>query len=263
MKIIDSHTHCFADSIAPRAMAELSKAIPYPPAHDGTFSGLLAAQKEKGIDISIVAPIATKPTQNDTINEWAAAIACPEIRCMGTIHPRTENYRDVIRKIKDLGLVGIKFHPEYQDYYIDDESVYPMYEYAAELGLPMMFHTGADIAYKPPYKASPERTRKMVKAFPGAVIIAAHLGGNWIYDEALEALSDTGVYVDLAATCYTVTGEKLKNLINAWGFERVLFATDSPWTQPEAGISALKECGLEDGQLEAVFHKNAEKIFKF
>ena len=261
MKIIDAHTHCFTDSIVERAMAKLSVAIPYPPAHDGTVAGLINAQLEAGVDISVMAPIATKPSQNEHINEWAASVQSDKLRCMGSVHPKTENYKEVIDKIAALGLVGIKFHPEYQDYYIDDENVIPIYEYAAFKGLPMLFHAGADIAYKPPYKAPPKSCAKLARRLPGAKIICAHLGGNWVYDEALEELENTNVYIDLAATCFDVTGDRLKNFILAYGTHRVMFATDSPWTPPKKGVQVLNECGLSTQQLEQVFYKTAESVF--
>lgn len=243
-------------------MAGLSKAIPYQPAHDGTFAGLKACQAAAGVDLSLIAPIATKPHQNETINRWAASVRCEGINCLGTIHPRTENYREIIALIKELGLVGVKFHPEYQDCNIDDESVYPIYEAVADAGLPMLFHTGADIAYAPPFKASPERTARMMSHFPGAVFVAAHLGGNWMYDEAMEKLSGMkNVYVDLAATCLEATGDKLKNYIHGYGCDKVLFATDSPWSPPDYAIKVLNEAGLAQEELEKVFHENAEKVF--
>ena len=94
IKLIDFHTHCFADSLAERALDKLLKQGSFQPRHDGTAKGLLEHARATGVTLSVVQPVATKPSQNDTINRWAASIMCDEIKCFGSVHPETENYRE-------------------------------------------------------------------------------------------------------------------------------------------------------------------------
>ena len=59
--IIDFHTHMFPHILAGRTLAKLSEYAGMKPYTDGTYEGLLASQKEAGIDCSVVLPIATRP----------------------------------------------------------------------------------------------------------------------------------------------------------------------------------------------------------
>ena len=156
------------------------------------------------------------------------------------MYPFTADYKAVVAQIAALGLKGVKFHPEYQSFRIDDKAVYPLYEEIAKAGLPMLFHTGGDVAYKPPFHAEPDA----------------------VYRMATELLPATGIYVDLAASAEQLRGEHLRRIIEKWGSERVLFATDSPWFPQKAGIDALYSAGLSAEAYENIFHRNAERLLK-
>ena len=131
--------------------------------HDGTVRGLVQTAAEAGIELSVVMPIATKESQNTTINTWAAEVQAENdsLLCFGTVYPFTADYKAVVAQIAALGLKGVKFHPEYQSFHIDDKAVYPLYEEIAKAGLPMLFHTGGDVAYKPPFHAEPDAVYRL------------------------------------------------------------------------------------------------------
>lgn len=260
MKIIDFHTHCFADTLAERAVAKLRAQGSFEPRHNGTVDGLLTLAHATGVDLSVIMPIATKPSQNHTINQWAASVMGHEIKCFGTVHPETENFRETVREIKRLGLFGVKFHPEYQLFNIDDEKYYPLFEAIFNEGLPILFHTGGDVAFHAPFHSLPEQTARMAKHFRGATIIGAHLGGFDMWEDAVERLHDSGIYVDLAVTASFVRGEMLRRIILAYGCDKVLFGSDSPWGSPAFEQETLREIDLTQEQQELIFYKNAEKI---
>ena len=264
MRIIDFHTHCYTDALAERAMRKLSESGGIAYYHDGTVRGLVQTAAEAGIELSVVMPIATKESQNTTINTWAAEVQAENdsLLCFGTVYPFTADYKAVVAQIAALGLKGVKFHPEYQSFRIDDKAVYPLYEEIAKAGLPMLFHTGGDVAYKPPFHAEPDAVYRMATDFAGAQIIAAHVGGYEFWDEAAVLLPATGIYVDLAASAEQLRGEHLRRIIEKWGSERVLFATDSPWFPQKAGIDALYSAGLSAEAYENIFHRNAERLLK-
>lgn len=216
--------------------------------------------RKTNVDLSVVLPIATKPSQNETINHWAASIMNDEVKCFGSVHPDTENFREVIHEIKELGLYGVKFHPEYQLFNIDDERYYPLFEAIFNEGLPILFHTGGDVAFQPPFRSLPCQTARMARHFKGATIIGAHLGGFDMWEDAVENLHDTGIYVDLAVTASFVRGDMLRRIILAYGCDKVLFGSDSPWGSPAYEQGSLSEIGLTTEQQELIYYKNAEKI---
>ena len=57
---------------------------------------------------------------------------------------KTENYKEILKEIKNLGLKGIKLHPDYQDMYFDDIRYEHIVDTASELGLITVVHAGAD-----------------------------------------------------------------------------------------------------------------------
>ena len=119
--VIDFHTHAFPDAIAKRAISGLVKACNniYYPCTDGTAFDLKQKMKAFGVDISVVMPVVTKPSQTKTVNEWAKAITDGTLISFGGIHPDTDDYKRDIDFVSSLGLPGIKLHPEYQNFTVD------------------------------------------------------------------------------------------------------------------------------------------------
>ena len=120
---IDFHTHAFVDAIADRAIAKLENTMmtsgypdPTPPVTRGTVGELLEKLDEWEVDRAVVLPIATKPSQEKTINDWAASAMSDKLYFFGTVHPDAEDAFDELERIKALGLKGIKLHPDYQGY---------------------------------------------------------------------------------------------------------------------------------------------------
>ena len=73
--VIDFHTHAFPDKLAPRAISVLAQKSGLYPFHDGSTSGSLGLMDKSGIDKSVVLSIATKPTQEHSINAFVAEIS--------------------------------------------------------------------------------------------------------------------------------------------------------------------------------------------
>ena len=118
--LIDFHTHIFPDKIAERTL-EVLKAGALRCEHkettshyDGTKAGLLSLMKDSGVDISVALPIATKPTQTESINVFAASVTDKRIISFATLHPQNEDTDKILENIKSAGFKGIKLHPEFQ-----------------------------------------------------------------------------------------------------------------------------------------------------
>ncbi len=140
--IIDFHVHTFPDKLAPRVIPKLSEAAGIEPQTDGTINDTLEKMKEWGVDRAVILNIATAPTQQNTINSVAAENNHLPLYTFGSVHPDGEDKISELKRIKELGLYGIKMHPEYQQFYVDDEKALPIYEECSALGLPIVFHAG-------------------------------------------------------------------------------------------------------------------------
>lgn len=258
--IVDFHVHCFTDELAKKAVNTLSQRAGTPPRVDGTVQGVRDSMKKAGVDYSVLLPIATKPTQTEVINNWAASVQGDGIIAFGSIHPDYTEWKKELKRIKDLGLKGIKLHPDYQLFYIDDKRMYPIYEYMFSLGLVLVFHAGRDIGLPEPYHCTPDRLYKLVCDFNGAKIIAAHMGSFSYWDDVEKYLVGTDIYFDTSYSLGCISDEQAKRIILNHGYEKVLFATDSPWTDQREEIEKLRNLKLGTEAESAIFGINACKL---
>ncbi len=260
--LIDLHVHAFADKLVKRAMDGLLSHYEESkkPHTDGSVAGLLSAMERDGVDISVVAPIATKPEQTVALCRWAEEICSDCIVCIGSINPHSDDYRRDIDIVVSHGLKGIKLHAQYQDFIVDDPEMLKIYDYAFEKGLFILQHSGFDIAYNPPFKSTPAMFANVAKQLKGGVMIAAHLGGMFMWDEVLDKLCGSDVYIDCSMGCEQYTQKQFKDIVEAHGADKIFFGSDSPWGNPKKEYDAIKSCGLSQQQQDLIFYKNAKRL---
>ena len=191
--IIDTHTHTFPDRIAARALAGMEKSIV--DKHDwnvkikvaGTRDALSESTKKNGVDISVVVPVATKPEQSASINEFAAQTNEKTketgVFSLGAIHPDNEDYKDILDDIKKKGLKGIKVHPDYQKVEFDDPRYLRIFKYADELGLVIVTHAGEDIGLPEKIHCTPDMVLNVLNKVNPKKLVLAHMGGWNLWDE--------------------------------------------------------------------------------
>ena len=259
--VIDFHAHAFLDALAAGAVASLGKRANLTPFTDGTVSGTERCMREQGVDRFVVLNIAVNPRTERHVNDFAISLCKnPNIIPFGSVHPDSEHAFEELKRLKEAGIKGIKFHHEYQNFYADDEKAYPIYEKCAEMGFIMLYHGGADRGFTTPVKASPERIRRVWKAFPQAKIIAAHLGGQDMTEQAIESLLDTGVYIDTSFAALSVPMEQGKKVIRTFGSERVLFGSDCPWDTPANTLNYLQSMEFTEKEMEDICSRNALRL---
>ncbi len=258
--VIDFHTHVFPDAIAPRTLEKLSSVSGYRPVTDLTVSGLLGYMDRAGVDISVVQPVVTKPSHTLNTNRFASEICSERIVSFGGIHPDTDDYKRDIDYVCSLGLKGLKFHAEYQGFVLDEPRMLRIYDYALEKGLVILHHGGFDPAFPAPFRSDPKRFAKIVAELGGGRIVAAHFGGHDQWDDVEEYLVGKDIYLDTSMGTEYYGRERFERIVRAHGAERILFATDSPWSDAVTEIANIKAWSLSDEEKELIFHKNAERL---
>ena len=279
--LIDFHTHCFPEKIAARAIEKLSFAsgglINYT---DGTAGGLKRAMADEGVTSSVVLNIATNAHQMKNVNDFAASINDKKaLFAFGSVHPDAADAADELSRIREMGLLGVKFHPEYQDFFVDDEKMFPIYEKISELGLITVFHMGADYGYGGVCHCTPAALEKARNLFRGehctrmllsadlasegadAPVVAAHWGGLSMWDEVLAHLAgQKNLFIDTSFGYGQLPRESAIKIVEKHGVENMLFATDSPWHTPSLEKRFIATLGLSEGEKELLYHENAEKL---
>ncbi len=258
--LIDMHVHCFPETLAPRALSILAQRAGTAPHFDGTVAQLKSVMERAGIDRAVLQPIATKPEQTVGVNRWAVQAQDERIISFGSIHPDYPKWRDELKWLVDAGIKGVKFHPNYQDFYIADPKMFPLYEAIFAAGLIALFHTGVDLWYPDSSQGHPRQIKKLLTTFPGATIIAAHMGGFRSWEAVEEELAGRELYFDTAYSFGELGAARMEKLIRAHGVEKILFGSDTPWTDPEAEIAKLKSLRLTEEELQKILGGNAQRL---
>lgn len=260
--IIDIHTHAFPDALAQRAVTTLAARAGVPAYTDGTCASLVAAMRRAGVDRAVVAPIATKPTQARTITEWAIAVnrQYPELICFGSIHPAQEDWAAEIDRLVAAGIAGVKFHHDYQQTFVDAPALLPIYRALADVGLIVLFHAGVDIGLPPPVHCPPERLARVLDAVPSLIAIGSHMGGYAQWEEVERCLVGRELYLDTSYSLTALGMERMTALITAHGAERILFGTDSPWTEHAAELANIRALPLAPAAIDAILGGNAKRL---
>ena len=259
-RIIDSHCHVYPDKIAQKASDATATFYELPPSLDGRISTLLEHGERAGIEHFIVQSVATTPKQVSSINNFiaqAVAESGGRFTGLGTLHPDSEDMKADVDEIIALGLKGVKLHPDIQKVKLDDPRMHRMYE-LCEGRLPMLLHTG-DCRYD---NSNPNRLIPILEKYPSLTVIGAHFGGWSIWEEATKQLyTYKNFLVDCSSSLYAISKEKAKELILAYGTDRVLFGTDYPLWTPEEEIERFMSLDLTDEQREDILYNNTAKLF--
>lgn len=260
-RVIDFHTHAFPDELAEKALTALHEhSGDYRAHHDGTVKGLLGSMDRAGIERAVVFSIATRPEQVEKIALWSKSINGPRLIPFPSIHPGYRNYPEMLRRIRDWGLKGIKLHPMYQEFTIDDPEIFDLYRAISELGLILIFHAGRDIAFPENTQADPHRILKVHRTFPGLKLVASHLGGWKTWDEVAGTLAGKDIYLETSFSIGEADRGILKKIIDRHSPDRILFGTDSPWLDQSEELKAWKDLDIPAILKEKIFFSNAERL---
>lgn len=265
--IIDFHTHIFPETIAAKSILHLEQFGNVTAHTNGMLTGLKNSMKEAGITTSVILPVVTKPSQFETINNYAASITGKDgIISFGGIHPDSKDYEKELDTIVSLGLKGIKLHPDYQNVFIDNERYIRIIQYAVDHDLIVSIHAGIDIGLPEPVHCPPELSLKMLQQVlahttnPNPKIVLAHTGGYGQWNQVEELLVGERVYFDISYSLPFISDEQLIRIIRKHGCDRILFATDSPWGGQKETVEQVQRLALTQEEKESIFYKNAIKL---
>ena len=265
--IVDFHAHAFPDTLAERSVAYLSEKASVPAFSDGTTRGLAAAASRVKADYALVLPVETKPSQFRSVNAFAKRINDGEydaygvkLLSFGGIHPDDADIAGELTAIKEMGLKGVKLHPDYQDTFIDDAKNMRIIEKAAELGLLVSVHAGLDYGFADCVHCTPARARNMLRQTGADNVILAHMGGFGMWEEVADLLVGEKVYFDTGVVARYMDKALAANIIRSHGADKVLFATDSPWASYEDSVEFVTSLDITDQQKNMILGRNAARL---
>ena len=259
MQIVDIHAHAFPDAIALKAAESIGEFYHMPVRHNGTVSQLLDLYNAAGISRGCIHSVAITPHSVDSINRFIAGAVRehPDILTgYGAVHPGCGDLPGLIRQVKELGLKGLKIHPDMQRFALDSQEAMNMFA-AVEGELPIIIHTG-DYRYE---YSKPRQMKRVLDAFPKLVCVCAHLGGWSEWDEACKTLAGyENAYVDTSSSLYALSPEKGRKIIRCFSRERVLFGTDYPMWNPVEELERFHQLKLTEKEEEQILCLNAKNL---
>jgi len=145
------------------------------------------------------------------------------LRAFCSVDPRDERgaIAELRRCVRDLGMLGVKFHNWLQGICAIDDAMFPIVEEAAELGVPLLFHDGT-----PPYATSLQ-IASLAARYPSATIILGHSGNTDFWRQAIHAARRHPNIILSACTSAPMSG--LRRMVEEVGAERMVWGSDYPF----------------------------------
>ncbi len=297
MAVIDAHTHIFPSEDAGRkAMRGAS-----PTGYWGLPDDLLTLMKQAGINHAVT--VGTLPVRNmilaankqhtvpaaehtresqpadlldkmverlNRLNQFLCtqALLHQEFMPFVAVNPwiDTDRMMALLDDYHGHGIRGLKLHPPLCSFYPMDERLLPVYAWAQEKSLPVLFHGGRSFESPDIHYTHPSHFEPLAHAFPHLKIVVAHLAWDF-FDEAV-ALSKRfdNVYFDTSFALSARSGPGLSDtravdLIRSIGVHKVFFGSDYPWSNPWEDLARIRSIGLTDTELDYILWLNAQECF--
>ncbi len=255
--IIDIHAHIFPDKIAEKAVDSIGKYYGTTMRRNGTVDGLLESGRNIGVNKYIIHSSATTVEQVKAINNYVSCVkdAHREFVGFATLHPALPDIPAEVERIIDLGLKGLKLHPEFQHFAIDDDDMMPIYE-AVEGRLPVLIHMGDQNVDS----SSPIRLARILDKFPRLVVIAAHFGGYQMWNLSWDYLVGRNVYMDTSSSLAFMEPERAVEMIRKHGADKMLFGSDYPMWDHREELDRFNALKLTENERKAILYGNAHRL---
>lgn len=207
-------------------------------------------------------------------NDYVAEVAArhPErLIGFGSVNPWSGDraIAEVERLASELGLRGLKFHPSLQEFFPNDERFYPLWERCAELGLPLLFHTGqtgvggrtaGGGGVKLKYCRPIPHIDDVAADFPELTIVMAHPAVPWQEEQLSVALLKDNVFMDLSGWSPKYFRPILVQYARTILQDKVLFGSDYPVFGPDRWLRDFETLGFPDDVAEKILLTNAQGV---
>lgn len=297
IEIIDGHMHIFTSKFTERVKARVKEKGPEYEKAFGTWQEGFRRKYNTGFS-----------EENDDPLEKIAADWCAELDRCGVdkalfigLYPEEDELTDFIaagkgrftgfctvdplaprapellrKRVKEEGYAGLKLYPPTQCFLPSDRAVYPLYEEAEALSIPIMFHLGITLSYDTDLRyADPLELHPVLRDFPEVNIIVPHFGSGYFRELLFLAYHVNNLYVDTSGTNVWVKylpyqlelSEVFVRALDIFGPERIIFGTDSRMLTRgyregvlKDQLEILRQSGLKREELSLIMAGNISRL---
>lgn len=262
--IIDIHCHIFPDRIALKTIPEISQKCDVPNWLLGTEDDLIRSMEENGVGYSVLQPVATNPLKQQSVNDYAYEVVCrhPNVLSFGSVHPDAPDWRQEIRRIRQLGFIGLKIHNDYQKFPFDSKPCYDLIDAAYSEGLMVLVHAGHDPISPDIHRSPVAAIKKALPLLRQGVFIAAHVGGHLQLSEAARELSGEDIYIDTGMAHIYYPAQEVRQALLQFRPDRILYGSDSPWDDQGRGAQVIRDMDFSQEMTEGILWKNASALIE-
>lgn len=273
MTVVDFHTHLFPpggmDTAALSPLAErgllherASEVAGTHPIEPATLADFF---RDQGVDHAVVLAEVTPLTTGISSNEFVGEFCAENDALVPFCSPNPYLDRNLAGATAQLvdryEFRGIKIYPSYLPISPDDARLYPLYGFAQEAGLPVMFHTGISLfpGSRLQY-AHPLLLDEVAVDFPQLRIVLAHGGRDLWFAEAFTlARLHEHVYLEISGLPPSRLLDYFPRLDTLPG--KVVFGSDFPVVRDlAANVDAIRQLPLPDGFADRVLGGTALRL---
>ena len=208
------------------------------------------------------------PLTNDRVAEICAAYP-EQFVGFASVDPHKDGAVDELeRAVTELGLRGLKVHPQVQAFYPDDPAFEPLWAKCEEHSLPVVVHVGMSglgagvpggsgiaLDYGRPMPMDTVAARH-----PGVTVVMAHFGYPWHLEVLASALAKTNVWVDLSGWRPRYVPKEVKREAAGRLSDRFLWGSDYPMFDPGRLLEEVPELELGDAEQDVLLNNAARLL---
>ncbi len=271
--IVDIHTHVFRpeSDFGPKLRADMTRCGVDTSAWGDVAEQHLQTTQEA--DVAVVFGLQASATDWNIPNGEVAehvAKAPDRLLFFAAIDPLSPTYWEELEQChQELGAVGVKMAPLYQNVHPQDSRCYEIYRYCVKYGLPILFHTGTSFVSGTPLDYSrPVHFDAVAVDFPDLTMILAHLGHPWEGETIAVIRRHANVYADLSALYYRPWQfyNSMRLLVEYKTDAKVLFGSDYPFTTTGSSLAGVRNINsiiaqsglprIPQDVIEGIIHRN-------
>lgn len=230
----------------------------------GAFEELLTVE---GVDYACIlaeqSPITTGLCTNEQVREYCAGRKHLIPFCDLNPFLYTDLGAEVHKKVEDEGFRGVKLYPTYQHYYLNEPRIYPLYQAAQDLGIPVLIHTGSSVFKGSRLKyGDPLALDDVAIDFPALNLVMAHSGRGFWYDQAFSLSKlHSNLYMEISGLPPTKLMTYFPEL--ARNTDKVIFGSDWPGLPSiRRNIEAITHLPISAEGAEKILGGNAAKLLR-
>jgi len=237
---------------------------PFRPLGHSGIDGLERLMGRSGISHALVSPFESLFYRDNAVaNGFLRELGGLKSMCpIAAINPSLPDVGDFLRGMDGLRAIkGLKLHPDYHGYDLNDDSAKAAFDFAEERGLPVIIPLRIqDERLHPKFAMVPPTPAKalieVARLYPKVNVLACNARSDELGDALGNNLSN------LHAVVSWVQEEGfVASAVREHGCDRLMWGSNMPLQYPEPTLEQIRKADVGSGEKERILAGNAVEVF--